>query len=221
MRRSSGLRTPASTIVHSLPGPTRNRATSSSGFCVAERPMRCTSRPACSASRSSVTARCAPRLVCATAWISSTITHCVPVKSSPRLRGEHEVQRLGRGDEDVGRGAQHRRPFPLRRVAGAHRDAHVGADAAQRRLQVALDVVAQGLERRDVDEPERRAPAGRPAAARRRSGRAPTGRRRASCRTRWAPRRACARRRRWPARPAPARAWAPRTPARTTHGPAR
>ena len=44
--------------------------------------MRCTSRPACSASRSSVTARCAPRLVCATAWISSTITHCVPVKSS-------------------------------------------------------------------------------------------------------------------------------------------
>ena len=38
-----------------------------------------------------------------------------------RLRGEHEVERLGRGDEDVRRRAQHRRPLPLRRVAGAHR----------------------------------------------------------------------------------------------------
>ncbi len=38
----------------------------------------------------------------------------------PRLRGEHQVQRLGRGDEHVGRAAQHRRPFPLRRVARAH-----------------------------------------------------------------------------------------------------
>lgn len=71
------------------------------------------------------------------------------------LRREHEVQRLGRRDEDVGRRAQHGRPLLLRRVAGAHRDRDVGADAAQRRAQVALHVVAQRLERRDVDEPQR------------------------------------------------------------------
>ena len=58
------------------------RPTSSSGFCVAESPMRWTSRSATSASRSSVIAMCAPRLVCATAWISSRITHSVPVKIS-------------------------------------------------------------------------------------------------------------------------------------------
>ena len=52
------------------------RPTSSSGFCVADRPMRCGSWPSSwsAARRSSVSARCAPRLVAATAWISSTIT---------------------------------------------------------------------------------------------------------------------------------------------------
>ena len=54
--------------------PTRKRATSSMGFCVADRPMRCTGCAALAHSRSSVSARCAPRLVCATAWISSTMT---------------------------------------------------------------------------------------------------------------------------------------------------
>ena len=42
-------------------GPTRKRATSSSGRCVADSPMRCTSRPACSASRSERHARGASR----------------------------------------------------------------------------------------------------------------------------------------------------------------
>ena len=78
--RSSGLRTPVSITVQVRFGPTRKRPTSSSGFCVALSPIRCTSRSATSASRSSVIARCAPRLVCATAWISSTITHSVPSK---------------------------------------------------------------------------------------------------------------------------------------------
>ena len=73
----------------------------------------------------------------------------------PCLRGQHEVEGLGRRDQDVGRCAQHHAPLPLRRVAGAHRHAHVGADAAQRRLEVALDVVAERLERRDVDETRR------------------------------------------------------------------
>ena len=82
IRTSSGLRTPASTILHSRPGPVRKRPTSSSGRCVAERPMRCTGRPAWRSRRSSVSARWAPRLVCATAWISSTITHSTPSNSS-------------------------------------------------------------------------------------------------------------------------------------------
>ena len=37
------------------------------------------------------------------------------------LGGEQEVQRLGRGDQDVRRRAQHRRALGLRRVAAAHR----------------------------------------------------------------------------------------------------
>ncbi len=71
-----------------------------------------------------------------------------------RLRREHQVERFRRGDQHVGRVAQHRRPLALRRVAGAHAHADVRADAAQRRPQIALDVVAERLERRDVDEPE-------------------------------------------------------------------
>jgi hypothetical protein len=72
--RSSGLRTPASTTVHVRRGPTMNRPTSSSGFCVAERPMRWYSLSC--AIRSSVSAVWLPRFVEAIAWISSTIAHC-------------------------------------------------------------------------------------------------------------------------------------------------
>jgi hypothetical protein len=70
----------------------------------------------------------------------------------PRLRGQHQVQRLGRGDEDVGRAPQHRLPLALRRVAGAERDAEVGTDPGERRPEVPLDVVGERLQRRDVDE---------------------------------------------------------------------
>ena len=80
--RSSSLRMPVSTIVHVRFGPTRNRPTSSSGDCVALRPMRWTGRSASASKRSSVRARWAPRLVWATAWISSTITHSAPVSIS-------------------------------------------------------------------------------------------------------------------------------------------
>ena len=151
--RSSGLRVPVSTIVHVRFGPTRKRPTSSSGFCVADSPMRCTSRPACSARRSSVIARCAPRLVCATAWISSTITCSAPSKISRACEVEHQVERLGRRDEDVRRVADHVAPLLLRRVARADAHLHRGADAAQRRAQVLLHVVGERLQRRDVDEP--------------------------------------------------------------------
>ena len=109
MRRSSGLRTPTSTMVHSRVGPTRKRATSSSGFCVADSPMRCTSRPACSASRSRLSARCEPRFVCATAWTSSTITHWVPANSrcacevSMRYSDSGVVMRMSGGDFSISR----------------------------------------------------------------------------------------------------------------------
>ncbi len=69
-----------------------------------------------------------------------------------RPAGQHDEERLGRRDQDVGRRAQHLTAFPLRRVARAHRHLDVGADAAQRGAQVALDVVAERLERRDVDQ---------------------------------------------------------------------
>ena len=76
-----------------------------------------------------------------------------PREDLPRLAREHEVERLGRGDEDVGRVAHHVAPVLLRRVARADADLHVGADPAQRRAQVLLHVVGERLERRDVDEP--------------------------------------------------------------------
>jgi len=74
----------------------------------------------------------------------------------PRLRGEQQIERLWRGDEDVGRRAQHLRPLAGRGVARA--DAHGGQvqvaallrDACEGRAQVALHVDGEGLERRDV-----------------------------------------------------------------------
>ncbi len=44
------------------------------GFCVADRPMRTVRRPHRASSRSRLSARWLPRLLPATAWISSTIT---------------------------------------------------------------------------------------------------------------------------------------------------
>ena len=62
--------------------PPRKRATSSSGRCVADRPMRCGGVVVISSSRSSDSARWAPRLVGARAWISSTITTSTPASVS-------------------------------------------------------------------------------------------------------------------------------------------
>ena len=54
--------------------PPRKSAISSRFRCVADRPMRWLGRSVIAASRSSVSARCAPRLVETRAWISSTMT---------------------------------------------------------------------------------------------------------------------------------------------------
>ena len=145
--------------------------------------------------RSRIRARCAPRLVPATAWISSTITAPDAGEHLPPARGEQQVQALGRGDEDVRRGAQHALRGRAAGVSpGAHRHGHLGrlqapqrggrGDAGQRAAQVALDVVVQGLQGREVEQP--RAAAGRPA-GRPRSRSGPTGTPRASSRSRSAP----------------------------------
>ncbi len=68
------------------------------------------------------------------------------------LRGEQQEERLRRGDEDVGRRAQHLLALALRRVARAHPDRQARAHARERAAQVALDVVVERLQRRDVEE---------------------------------------------------------------------
>ena len=97
----------------------------------------------------------------------------------------------------------------LRRVAGAHADAQLGLEARERAAQVALDVVVQRLQRRDVDQAQ--------ALARRRgsAGRSRRGTRRASCPSRSAPGSGRARRWRSPASRAPGQGSAPRTRSRT------
>ena len=86
---SSLRRWPSSTSVQVRPGPTRKSATALSGFCVADRPMRWRgaadgSRSA--STRSSVSARCAPRFDPIIAWISSTTTaRTVRRRSRPLL----------------------------------------------------------------------------------------------------------------------------------------
>jgi len=66
---------PASTMDTSRSAPPRKRPTSSSGRCVADRPMRCGCTLVSSHRRSRLSARWLPRLVDATEWISSTMSH--------------------------------------------------------------------------------------------------------------------------------------------------
>ncbi len=90
--------------------PPRNRATSSIGRTVAESPMRCAGVPMPFARRSAsrrsrLTARCAPRLVAATACTSSMITVCTPRSVSParlvsmRYRDSGVVMRMSGGSD--------------------------------------------------------------------------------------------------------------------------
>ena len=75
---------------------------------------------------------------------------------------EHQIQRLGRGDEDVRGTLENGGPFGLRRVAGAYGSRDVGdgvtagfgelADAAPRLAEILVDVGAQRLQRRDVHD---------------------------------------------------------------------
>ena len=79
-----------------------------------------------------------------------------PGQDLPGPGREHQVERLGSGDQDLRWLASHPVAFVLRRVTGAEADRDVEADAPQRRPQVALDVVGERLQRRDVDQPDPR-----------------------------------------------------------------
>ena len=80
-----------------------------------------------------------------------------------RLGRQHQVERLRRGDQDVGRTGLDPAALARRGVAGAHRDARLvdvlaeafgrEPDARQRRPQVLLDVDGERSERRDVQDP--------------------------------------------------------------------
>ena len=167
-RDRAARRWPESTIVQStagcrVPAPTRKRATSSIGFCVADRPMRSRRSAAQRVSRSSDRARWLPRL------FGATRVDLVD-DDGPRGRqhvaagfgAEQDVERFRRRHEDVRRPAAHALALAGRRVAGAHpgadldvgqaRAAQLLADAGERRLEVLLDVVRQRLQRRDVDD---------------------------------------------------------------------
>ncbi len=90
--RSRSRTCPVSTIRQaSVRPPSRNSAMRSMGFCVAEMPMRTGGAAQSSDRRSSDSARWAPRLLPATAWISSTIT----VRTVPSIsRPDSEVSRM-------------------------------------------------------------------------------------------------------------------------------
>ena len=65
--------------------PPRKAAVASTGRTVADNPMRCAGDGSSASNRSSDNARCAPRLVAATAWTSSTMTASTPLNASRAL----------------------------------------------------------------------------------------------------------------------------------------
>ena len=141
------------------------------------------------------------------------------------LRREQDVERFRRGHQNVRRALQHGAALVHQRVAGAHGGANLRhqqpalarqlQDFAERDFQIFLDVVAQRLQRRDVEHfgavlrVRRRAPCA-PA------GRCRPGTPRAFCPSRWARRSAWCGRPGCAASPAPAARWACRTGPRTT-----
>ncbi len=143
-----------------------------------------------------------------------------------RLRREHQVEGLGRRDQDVGWARQDPPAFGRGRVAGSHRDAwlvDVLAEALgrQRRSRRAAPAGSSRCRPRALAVGRCRGPGtgGRWAAEdRSSSGRAPTGTRRASCPNPSARGSGCAVLRRSPASPGLARRWASRTCSRTTLG---
>ena len=159
-------------------------------------------RPAARRGAPGDSARCAPRLVPATAWTSSTITVSTPRSDSRACEVSSRNSDSGVVIRMSGGLVEQRAALVGRGVAGADADRDVGLgqpeprrllpDAGQRAAQVALDVDGERLQRGDVQHPAAPPRLGR-ARARPPAGPAPRGTRPASCRSRWARR---------PARPA-------------------
>ena len=124
-----------------------------------------------------------------------------------RRRGQHQVERLGGGDQDVGRIPADGRPLALGGVAGADARRSGGAGvipaSGARRFFSMSWLSAFSGETYSTRVP-RSAGSGR-------ARRGPTGTRPASCPSRSVPASACGCRRRSRASPAAARGWAPRT----------
>ena len=236
--RSSALRVPASTIATSRPAPMppRNRAIVSSGRCVAESPIRWSGGAAGGRRRSSRSrdrARWAPRFVPATAWTSSRMTVSTPRSVSRaaevriRYRLSGVVTRMSGGVFASWRRASWG-VSPVRdaiEMCGGVRAEPLGRerDPVERRPEVALDVVGQRLERRDVQDADaaRSCRAGAVASGGEPADRGTTGTRRGSCPSRSGRGSACG----GPPRSTPSRpsgpASAPRTRLRTTPAPGR
>ena len=117
--------------------------------------------------RSSDSARCAPRLVAATAWTSSTMTVCTPARVSRaaevsiRNSDSGVVIRMSGGLVISSRrragGVSPERTPTLMLGRGQARALGDAGDAGQRCAQVALDVDGQRLERRHVEHAGARA----------------------------------------------------------------
>ena len=135
--------------------PPTNLATSSTGLTVADNPMRCV---ACPASRSRLTARCAPRLVPATAWTSSSITVSTSRRMtraldvSSRYSDSGVVTRMSGGWEAMAR-LSRVVVSPLRMampISGAARPDASHSAAMPSSAEVLRDIDGQRLQRRDV-----------------------------------------------------------------------
>ncbi len=127
------------------PCPFKNRATSSTGRTVADRPMRCAGASSRPSSRSRDSARWAPRLVPATAWTSSTMTVSTP-RSASRAR---LVSRRNSDSGVVMRMSGGRRVNARRSSAGVSpvRIATVTSDTGRSRRAAAWRMPARGERR--------------------------------------------------------------------------
>ena len=136
-------------------GPARRRrGTGRSSRAAAgwrDRPIRCggaapRGRRRRRSRRSRVSARCAPRFVPAIAWTSSTITCSTPRRTSRACAREHQVERLGRRDQDVRRVAGDLAAVLGGRVAGPAGDRDLAA-RARRAAAAARAIPASGARR--------------------------------------------------------------------------
>ena len=113
--------------------PTRKRATSSIGFCVADRPMR-SSRSAAQRRQALERQRQVRAALVRRQRVDLVDDHGARGREhrAARLRAEQDVERLRRGDDDVRRAAAHAVALACGRVAGAHPGADVDVGQALR-----------------------------------------------------------------------------------------